>query len=87
MDVCYLRYKEKCSVNAVCDEKSPEGPECVCNDGYHGDGLNCLRINAPIGLLPIVTLFILYVYCQTTFSINFKMLGMNKIYRKSNAMC
>uniref|UniRef100_A0A1I8EUB1 Calcium binding EGF domain-containing protein n=1 Tax=Wuchereria bancrofti TaxID=6293 RepID=A0A1I8EUB1_WUCBA len=50
MDACYLRYKEKCSVNAVCDEKSPEGPECVCNDGYHGDGLNCLRINAAIGL-------------------------------------
>ncbi|EJD76634.1 hypothetical protein LOAG_16456 [Loa loa] len=48
VDACYLRYKEKCSVNAVCDEKSPEGPECVCNDGYHGDGLNCLRINAPV---------------------------------------
>ncbi|CAG9531514.1 unnamed protein product [Cercopithifilaria johnstoni] len=48
VDACYLRYKEKCSVNAACDEKSPEGPECVCNDGYHGDGLNCLRINAPI---------------------------------------
>uniref|UniRef100_A0A915PK39 EGF-like domain-containing protein n=1 Tax=Setaria digitata TaxID=48799 RepID=A0A915PK39_9BILA len=47
-DACYLRYREKCSINAVCDEKSPEGPECVCNEGYHGDGLNCLRINAPL---------------------------------------
>ncbi|EJW75627.1 hypothetical protein WUBG_13465 [Wuchereria bancrofti] len=56
MDACYLRYKEKCSVNAVCDEKSPEGPECVCNDGYHGDGLNCLRINAAIDE-PITPIF------------------------------
>ncbi|VDK30464.1 unnamed protein product [Gongylonema pulchrum] len=54
VDACYLKYKEKCSVNAVCDETSSEGPECVCNEGYHGDGLNCLRINAPIGLLMIL---------------------------------
>lgn len=51
VDACYLRYKEKCSVNAVCDEESSEGPECICNDGYYGDGLNCVRINNPIGLL------------------------------------
>lgn len=48
VDACYMRYKERCSMNAACDETSPEGPECVCNEGYHGDGLNCLRINAPI---------------------------------------
>ncbi|MCP9257598.1 Nidogen-like protein [Dirofilaria immitis] len=48
VDACYMRYKEKCSINAICDEKSPEGPECICNEGYHGDGLNCLRINAPV---------------------------------------
>ncbi|KHN71542.1 hypothetical protein Tcan_01867, partial [Toxocara canis] len=47
VDACYRRLNEKCSINAVCDDGGPEGPECICNEGFHGDGLNCFRIEKP----------------------------------------
>ncbi|VDN55122.1 unnamed protein product [Dracunculus medinensis] len=49
-DPCFEKYKEKCSIHAKCDGNSEEGPECICNNGYHGDGLNCFKIiNTPTG--------------------------------------
>lgn len=74
MDGCYLRYKTKCSVNAVCSEKSPDGPECVCKDGFHGDGFNCLERNAPTGSFHYDFLCSHCIKTLINFKIHFKIL-------------
>uniref|UniRef100_A0A914IFU5 Uncharacterized protein n=1 Tax=Globodera rostochiensis TaxID=31243 RepID=A0A914IFU5_GLORO len=37
-DTCLLRFKSKCAQNAHCDSTNEELPECMCNDGFYGDG-------------------------------------------------
>ena len=38
LDPCIMRFSAKCSQNAHCDASNEEMPECVCDDGFHGDG-------------------------------------------------
>ncbi|VDD94411.1 unnamed protein product [Enterobius vermicularis] len=45
LDGCHKRFKERCSANAKCMEGGPDGPQCICNEGYYGNGLHCLKIS------------------------------------------
>lgn len=38
IDHCLVRFGTECVPNAHCDSTSIELPECVCNEGFHGDG-------------------------------------------------
>lgn len=35
---CYKRFNKDCTQNAYCDETNTDYPECVCHEGFHGDG-------------------------------------------------
>lgn len=49
LDGCHKRFKERCSANAKCMEGGPDGPQCICNEGYYGNGLHCLKISTSSG--------------------------------------
>lgn len=38
LDGCHKRFNKECTKNAYCDETNVDYPECVCHEGFHGDG-------------------------------------------------
>ncbi|CAD5215006.1 unnamed protein product [Bursaphelenchus okinawaensis] len=38
IDECFKRFNKSCAAQSRCDTTNPDYPECVCIDGYHGDG-------------------------------------------------
>lgn len=44
---CQSEGRHKCHAAARCTDK-PTGFCCTCNDGYYGNGFNCLKVDAPI---------------------------------------
>ncbi len=43
-----------CCANAACENK-PGSFECSCNDGYEGDGFNCVKLEVNTGNTPIAS--------------------------------
>ena len=40
-----------CDDNAQCVEGVVGGWQCMCNDGYHGDGQQCQGKNIPLQII------------------------------------
>ncbi|KAI1729049.1 calcium-binding EGF domain-containing protein [Ditylenchus destructor] len=45
VDECFMRFNSYCASNAHCDSTDIHYPECVCNDGFHGDGRRLCELN------------------------------------------
>uniref|UniRef100_A0A1I8BRL4 EGF-like domain-containing protein n=1 Tax=Meloidogyne hapla TaxID=6305 RepID=A0A1I8BRL4_MELHA len=54
-DPCKRRFNEHCHVNAHCDASNEEIPECICNEGFHGDGRRLCSPNVETSTSVITT--------------------------------
>lgn len=45
---CAVSARMKCHVKSTCSDQPAEGFCCTCEEGYYGNGYNCLRNDAPL---------------------------------------
>lgn len=55
IDECFKRFNKECASNARCDVTNPDYPECVCNEGFHGDGRRRCDINTSTAKITTTT--------------------------------
>lgn len=45
---CAISGRMKCHIKSTCSDQPDEGFCCVCQEGYYGNGYNCLKNDAPL---------------------------------------
>ncbi|CAK5091783.1 unnamed protein product [Meloidogyne enterolobii] len=65
-DPCKKRFNEHCHIYAHCDSSNEEIPECICNEGFHGDGRKLCTPNAETSTTSTTTTTKLTTTSQTS---------------------